>query len=94
LIAQERVHDLVRFQMNGQMRNMPGADRDAIHNLAMRSAEDATAIASRVYEVAGRVLADSLSIEMESIGHGQDAKNASKKRKAALQGKNRGMRKE
>lgn len=94
LIAQERVHDLVRFQMNGQMRTMQGADRDAIHNLAMRSAEDAAAIASRVYEVAGRVLADSLSIEIENIGHGEKAKKASKKRKAKLKGKNRGMRSE
>lgn len=94
LIAQQRVHDLVRFQMNGQMRNMPGADRDAIHNLAMRSAEDATAIAARVYEVAGRVLADSLSIEIENIGHGDAAKEASKARKTKISDKNRGMKKE
>ena len=95
LVVQQRVHDLVRFQMNGQMRNMPGADRDAIHSLAMRSAEDATAIAARVYEVAGRVLADSLSIEMERIGHGQKAKTVSKDRKAKLAAKNsRGMKKE
>lgn len=71
LVMQQRVHDLVRFQMNGQMRTMGrDASLDDIHALCWRSADDAAAICARVYEVAGRVLADSLSIEMEKIGHG------------------------
>lgn len=72
LVMQQRIHDLVRFQMNGQMRSMgPGTSKADIQALCWRSADDAVAICSRVYEVAGRVLADSLSIEMEQIGHGK-----------------------
>ncbi len=71
MVMQERIHDLVRFQMNGQMRAMsPGASAEDIQGLCWRSADDAAAICARVYEIAGRVLADSLSIEMEEIGHG------------------------
>ncbi len=82
LVVQQRVHDLVRFQMNGQMRQMgPDATREAIQGLCYRSADDANAICARIYEVAGRVLADALSIEMEDIGHGVSAAKAAVKKK-------------
>lgn len=76
LVMQQRIHDLVRFQMNGQMRSMGReATDDDIHGLCWRAADDASAICARVYEVAGRVLADSLSIEMEKIGKGKKRKH-------------------
>lgn len=79
-LAKDRIRDFVRFQVRAQAESV--TSQDDAYVLSTRIQDDVQDLAGRSIEVAGRVLADSLSQDLDRIGKGRTPRKYSKSAQA------------